>query len=107
MRFSRRFLALFLGVVWVGLCGLPVRAQQQPKPPSKFDLEKARVMLSAIKEDVRKNYYDPNYRGMDLEASFKTADEKFKTATGYFRHSMGKKLPACSGVIVTPSNEAA
>jgi C-terminal processing protease CtpA/Prc len=55
-----------------------VSAQQ---PPSKFEIERAHTMLGVIKEDLKKNYYDPTYHGMDLETSFKTADEKLKTAT--------------------------
>jgi C-terminal processing protease CtpA/Prc len=38
-------------------------------------------MLRVIKEDLKKNYYDPTYHGIDLEARFKAADEKLKTAT--------------------------
>jgi len=38
-------------------------------------------MLGTVKDDLKKNYYDPSYHGMELEASFKTADEKLKTAT--------------------------
>jgi len=26
------------------------------------------MMLSTIKEDLKKNYYDPTFHGMDLEA---------------------------------------
>jgi C-terminal processing protease CtpA/Prc len=37
-------------------------------------------MLKVIKDDLKKNYYDPSIRGMDIEARFKTADEKMKTA---------------------------
>jgi C-terminal processing protease CtpA/Prc len=56
----------------------PLNAQQ---PPSKLDIDRAHVMLVTIKDDLKKNYYDPSYRGMDLETRFKTADEKLKTAT--------------------------
>src|ERR1700737_528665 len=56
----------------------PLRAQQ---PPAKSDVERAHAMLSAIKEDLKKNYYDTNYHGMDLDARFKLADEKLKQAT--------------------------
>jgi len=38
-------------------------------------------MLRAIKEDLKKNYYDSSYHGMDLESRFKPAEEKLKTAT--------------------------
>lgn len=46
---------------------LPVPAQQ---PPSKFEIERARSMLGVVKADLKKNYYDPGYRGMDLEANW-------------------------------------
>jgi C-terminal processing protease CtpA/Prc len=55
----------------------PAYGQQ---PPSGFEKERGRMMLSAVKDDVKKNYYDPTYHGMDLEARFKTADEKIKSA---------------------------
>lgn len=50
------------------------------QPPSGFDKERGRMMLSTIKDDLKKNYYDPNYHGMDLDARFKAADEKIKSA---------------------------
>src|SRR6266550_1798134 len=56
---------------------LPSRAQQ---PPTKFDIERARVMLDVVKSDVKKNYYDPNYHGLDIETRFKAADDKLKQA---------------------------
>src|SRR6185312_12326947 len=48
--------------------------------PTKFDIDRARDMLGIIKNDVKKNYYDPNYHGVDIEARFKAADEKLKQA---------------------------
>jgi carboxyl-terminal processing protease len=38
-------------------------------------------MLKEVKENIKKNYYDPNFHGIDLEARFNAADEKLKTAT--------------------------
>ena len=38
-------------------------------------------MLKVIKDDLRKNYYDPSFRGMDLDARFQAADEKLREAT--------------------------
>lgn len=43
-----------------------------------FERERGRLMLKVIKDDIKKNYYDPNYHGIDLEARFKTADEKLQ-----------------------------
>lgn len=50
-------------------------------PPSGFDRERGRTMLSVIKNDLKKNYYDPTFRGMDVDARFKEAEEKIKGAT--------------------------
>jgi carboxyl-terminal processing protease len=74
-----------LGLVRVTACmlllcslvGFTVFGQQ---PPSGFDKERGRMMLSSIKDDLKKNYYDPTFRGMDIEARFKSADEKIKQA---------------------------
>ena len=75
MKFIPRFsLLLFLLIAGT----LPAPAQQ---PPSKFEVERARAMLGIIKDDVKKNYYDPNYHGMDIEARFKISDDKLKQAT--------------------------
>src|SRR5260370_12184916 len=49
--------------------------------PSRLDLDRSRVMLRAIKDDLKNNYYDPTYHGMDIEARFKTAEDKLKQAT--------------------------
>ena len=38
-------------------------------------------MLNVVKSDLKSNYYDPTFRGMDVEVRFKTAEEKVKAAT--------------------------
>jgi C-terminal processing protease CtpA/Prc len=38
-------------------------------------------MLESAIDDIKKNYYDPSFRGIDLEARFKTAREKLDKAT--------------------------
>jgi len=45
-----------------------------------FERERGRQMLSVIKEDIKKNYYDPKFHGIDLDARFKAAEEKIKQA---------------------------
>lgn len=37
-------------------------------------------MLAMVKDDLKKNYYDPGFRGLDLEARFKQAEERIKQA---------------------------
>ncbi len=49
--------------------------------PSSTDRDNARAMLSTIKSDLQKYYYEPQYRGMNLDERFKTAEEKINQAT--------------------------
>ena len=56
----------------------PVFGQQAV---SSFDRERGRMMLNTIKDDLKKNYYDPGFHGVDVEARFKEADEKIKKAS--------------------------
>ena len=55
----------------------PARAQQTV---SGFERDRWREALKIIKEDIKKNYYDPTFRGIDLDAHFKNAEEKMKQA---------------------------
>ena len=52
-------------------------AQQQV---SGFERDRWKDALGLIKDDIKKDYYDPTYRGIDLEAHFKKAEEKMKQA---------------------------
>ena len=45
-----------------------------------FDRDSAKAMLQMVKDDLKKNYYDPSLRGLDLEARFKQAEDKIKQA---------------------------
>jgi C-terminal processing protease CtpA/Prc len=49
--------------------------------PSDFEIERGRMMLKTIRDDLKKNYYDPNFHGMDVDARFKTAEEQMKKAS--------------------------
>lgn len=40
------------------------------------DRERGLTMLKTVKEDIRKNYYDPGFRGIDIDARFKLAGDK-------------------------------
>jgi carboxyl-terminal processing protease len=46
-----------------------------------FDRENAKAMLNATKEAIKKNYYDPTLRGLDIDAHFKEAEAKLNQAT--------------------------
>lgn len=47
----------------------------------RIERERAQTMLGVIKDELKKNYYDSTYRGMDVDARFKQAEEKIKQAT--------------------------
>jgi C-terminal processing protease CtpA/Prc len=61
------------------ICGIAQTARAQTV--SSYERESGREMLRMIKSDINKNYYDSKFRGIDLEARFKAADEKVKQAT--------------------------
>src|SRR5438067_368519 len=56
-----------------------VQAQQLEKNIGK-SRENGLKMLKVVKEQIRKNYYDPNFHGVDLDARFALAEEKVKQA---------------------------
>ena len=46
-----------------------------------YDRDNARAMLSMVKDDLKGNYYDQTFHGLNLDDRFKQADEKIKSAT--------------------------
>lgn len=56
-------------------CGHPVLSQI-----SSSDRDRGIIMLKAARDDIRKNYYDPTFRGIDLDARTKLAEERIKQA---------------------------
>ena len=46
-----------------------------------YDRDNAQAMLSMIKDDLKSNYYDQTFHGLDLEGRFKEASVKVKQAT--------------------------
>jgi len=47
---------------------------------SSLDIDRGNSMLRAIKSDVEQNYYDPKFRGLDIEALFKQAKDRVNKA---------------------------
>lgn len=69
-----------LGLVALLGAGAPAFAQ------SSYDnIQKARsrTMLTSIRDQIKKSYYDPAFRGIDLDAHFKAAAEKLERATTF------------------------
>lgn len=69
-------------MAFAALCGFAV-ITQRPSTSAQlgvFDRESAKAMLAAVKEDLKNNYYDANFRGLDLEGRFKQAEDRIKQA---------------------------
>ena len=64
-----------LALIVVLACGHPVLSQI-----SSSDRDRGVIMLKAARDDIRKNYYDPAFRGIDLDARTKLAEERIKQA---------------------------
>ena len=71
-----RTVGVMLALAFVALTPQVANAQLD-----RIERERALSMLNVVKSDLKNNYYDPAFRGMDVEARFKTAEEKVKTAT--------------------------
>ncbi len=69
-------LAACVLALWLSAPG-DIRAQQT----LSGSRDQGRLMLSVLKSDVLKNYYDPTFHGIDVEARFKEAEAQVKQAT--------------------------
>jgi len=55
--------------------GLPASSQEK-----KFDRGLAKRMLHDVENDLKQNYYDPSFHGVDITARFKEAEDKINHA---------------------------
>lgn len=51
------------------------KAQAPPKKLDPIEVEHARGMLRDARDEVKKNYYDPTFHGIDLDARYREYDE--------------------------------
>lgn len=47
---------------------------------NKLEIEHWREVLRTVERELRENYYDPTFNGIDIDARFKLAEERMKTA---------------------------
>jgi C-terminal processing protease CtpA/Prc len=80
---ARLFAILFLAIAALFPASLPAVTSSSAswQGVNTFDRDRGHVMLKTLKGEIKKNYYDPTFHGIDLEARFKTADEKVDKAT--------------------------
>lgn len=72
-----------ISIALLSLCYLFLLAGQRPvsaQSLAPFDRDNARAMLDGLKSDLKDNYYDPNFRGMNLDVRFKQAEGELKQA---------------------------
>jgi carboxyl-terminal processing protease len=86
MRNKLSFLSLTLNPLrlWAAVLALTLWAgAHAPAQAQSLSLDRARCqdMLHVLKDDIKNNYYDPTFHGIDLDARFQAADEKLKQAT--------------------------
>ena len=65
-----------LALAFVVAAAVPARAQSL----SGIDRENGLQMLRTVRDDLKKHYYDPSIRGMDVDARFRAAEEKVRNA---------------------------
>jgi C-terminal processing protease CtpA/Prc len=73
-----RPLALALALALLAtLCGGSDASAQEF---GESDRSRGKTMLNVVKKDIQKNYYDPAFRNIDLDARFKAAEERISKA---------------------------
>lgn len=80
-RTPSNFLRIRLVAFFTVFFGVGLGSLVQPGLAQSFgnqDRDRGVTMLKIIKEDIRKNYYDPSFHGIDLDARFKLAEDKMK-----------------------------
>ena len=84
-RFSARGKTLLLLIAAVSMAAVtPVAYLEcQEQKLTKFQRELAHTMTKLVLDDVKKNYYDPKYHGIDIEARFRQADDKIEQASSF------------------------
>jgi C-terminal processing protease CtpA/Prc len=72
--------AKYLAFTLVLVASVAATASAQSLPIG-LERNRGRTMLNAIKSDLKKNYYDASFRGIDVEARFKQAEERIAKAS--------------------------
>jgi C-terminal processing protease CtpA/Prc len=79
LRIIRRFLSPLL-LILMFPC-LFARSQTPEDKISKQDLSWLKDVLTTTRDDIRKNYYDAHYHGLDIDSRFQLALEKLQSAS--------------------------
>jgi C-terminal processing protease CtpA/Prc len=91
----RRLRVLVMSLAFVGVLTCAGARVTRAQAFGSIERDRAQVMLSSVKSEIKKSYYDPAYHGMDVEAHFKAAEEKLKQAA-----SMGQVFGIIAQVLL-------
>lgn len=74
---------ILVGSIAIGMAlgGIAALERANAQSLNAMDRDRGHVMLKVLKNEIKKNYFDAMFRGIDLEARFKAADEKLDRAT--------------------------
>jgi len=78
---SSIFHRILAGSIAIGMALAFIAARANAQSLNSIDRDRGHVMLKTLKNEIKKNYFDATFRGIDLEARFKAADEKLDRAT--------------------------
>ena len=94
---SNKYAAVRKYLMVLAVCCLFIGGFQSVSAQKLDSIERQRAldMLKTIKGSLKDNYYDPAFHGMDLDARFKTAEEKLKQAS-----SLGQALGIIAQVLM-------
>lgn len=83
-------------MVWICLStlALPAGMRAQQQPMSSYNQELLQAMLKDVYETVKKNYYDANFHGVDLEGQYWEHAARLKKAT-----SLGEGFMMIEGLL--------
>ena len=76
--FSPAIRTVAVSIVFQAGLLLLVAAPARSQSFGSQDRERGVTMLKTVKEDIKKNYYDPGFRGIDIDARFKLSEDKMK-----------------------------
>ncbi len=79
MRNTRKAVAIILGGAL--LFGAPLGRCLRAQSFGSVERSRGLAMLSLVKDDLLKHYYDPTFHGVDLGASFAEAERRIRAAT--------------------------
>lgn len=77
MRAKRIFVYLINVTTAISLLTSLAQSQQM----TKFDRDRAKVMLSEVTKEVSKHYYDPTFHGLNWQQTIEEAKQKIEVAT--------------------------